>query len=76
MQNINSVLFLAITNSTFSNCIPVLKSFSSELPIFLREYKNGMYRVIIYYLAKFLNEVRINFYIRLFFFLEYKYLVS
>ena len=31
--------------------------FPVELPVFLREHKNGMYRTDVYYLAKTLSEV-------------------
>ena len=37
VQNINGVLFLVITNSSFANLFPVLQSFPLELPIFLRQ---------------------------------------
>ena len=36
VQNINGVLFLIITNSSFANLFPVLQSFPLEMPIFLR----------------------------------------
>ena len=59
VQNINGVIFLILTNMTFGNLFPVLNSFPKEIPIFLRENKNGMYRALNYYLAKFFNEVYI-----------------
>ncbi|WAQ93841.1 WHITE-like protein, partial [Mya arenaria] len=42
VMNINGVLFLMLTNMTFSNVFGVLKSFPLE--IFLREYGIGLYR--------------------------------
>jgi hypothetical protein len=57
IQNINSVLFLIITNSSFSNLFGVLNSFPAEIPIFMREHKNRMYRTLNYYLAKTLIDV-------------------
>jgi hypothetical protein len=57
-QNIGSVLFLCITNSSFSNLFGVINSFPAEIPIFLREHQNRMYRTVNYYLAKTLVEVR------------------
>ena len=57
IQNINSVLFLIITNASFSNQFAVLNTFPVEIPIFLREHQNRMYRVINYYLSKTLVEI-------------------
>jgi len=57
IQNINGVIFLLVTNSSFSNMFPVLNSFTPMVPLFLRENKNGMYRVINFYLSKFLIDV-------------------
>ena len=34
------------------------KSFPVELPIFLRDYENGMYRVLTYYASKLITDVR------------------
>jgi hypothetical protein len=58
LQNIGSVLFLCITNSSFSNLFGVINSFPAEIPIFLREHQNRMYRTFNYYFAKTLVEVR------------------
>jgi Na+/H+-dicarboxylate symporter len=57
VQNINGVLFLLITNASFGNLFGVINTFPTEIPIFLREEKNRMYRVINYYLSKFIIEV-------------------
>ena len=38
-------------------CVITLQVFPVELPVFLREHKNGMYRTDVYYLAKTLSEV-------------------
>ncbi len=57
VQNINGVLFLLVTNTTFSNLFPVLTSFPFLIPIFLREHKNGMYNVFNFYMSKTLVDV-------------------
>lgn len=43
----------------FDACVsdPVFQTFIGELPIFLKEHLDGMYRVDIYYLCKTLTEV-------------------
>ena len=57
VQNINGVLFLFLTNFSFSYMSSVLNAFPSEIPIFLREHQNGMYNVLSYYLSKIFIEV-------------------
>ncbi|KAK3582003.1 hypothetical protein CHS0354_030955 [Potamilus streckersoni] len=57
VQNINGVLFLLITNLTFTNVFAVVNAFPIELPIFLREYGIGLYRVDSYFLSKMLAEL-------------------
>ncbi|KAK2570404.1 Protein white [Acropora cervicornis] len=57
IQNIGGVYFFLVTSASFSNLQGVLFVFPIELPVFLREHKNGMYRSDVYYLAKTLAEV-------------------
>lgn len=58
IQNVNGVCFLLITNSSFSFLFAVINSFPPEIPIFLREHYNGLYRVLAYYLSKLMIEVK------------------
>jgi len=55
--NINGVLFFFITNLTFSNVFAVINVFCMELPLFLREHHNGMYRTDVYFLTKQIAEL-------------------
>lgn len=57
VQNINGVIFLLLMNSSASNIFSVVNTFPAEIPIFLREHGNSMYRVVNYYVSKFLVEV-------------------
>jgi len=57
VMNINGALFLFLTNMTFQNVFSVINVFCLELPIFLREHGNGMYRTDVYFLAKTLSEL-------------------
>ncbi|XP_044753408.1 protein white-like isoform X2 [Coccinella septempunctata] len=59
VQNINGALFLFLTNATFLNLMGVILTFCSELPLFLREHKNGMYRTDVYFLAKIIADIPI-----------------
>ena len=59
IMNINGVLFLLITNMTFSNMFAVINVFCLELPIFLREHFNGMYRTDTYFICRQLAELPI-----------------
>ncbi|KAF7270964.1 hypothetical protein GWI33_016096 [Rhynchophorus ferrugineus] len=57
VMNINGVLFIFLTNLTFQNVFAVINVFSAELPLFLREHKNGMYRTDVYFLGKTIAEI-------------------
>ncbi|CAB3363689.1 Hypothetical predicted protein [Cloeon dipterum] len=59
VMNINGALFLFLTNMTFQNVFAVINVFCSELPIFMREHSNGMYRADVYFLCKTLAEIPI-----------------
>ncbi|KAK4875876.1 hypothetical protein RN001_012298 [Aquatica leii] len=52
VMNINGVIFLFLTNMTFQNLFSVVHVFCGELPVFLREHRNGMYRTDIYFISK------------------------
>jgi len=60
VMNINGAIFILITNLSFSNIFAVVTVFSSELPIFLREHFNGMYRVDTYFLTKQIVELPVS----------------
>ena len=57
VMSINGAIFLFITNMTFSNMFAVINVICMELPIFLREHFNGMYRTDVYFLTKQLAEL-------------------
>ncbi|XP_030764169.1 ABC transporter G family member 36-like [Sitophilus oryzae] len=57
VMNINGVLFIFLTSMTFQNVFAVISVFSAELPLFLREHKNGMYRTEVYFLGKTIAEI-------------------
>ena len=57
VQSINGALFLIVTNMTFANMFAVINVITAELPIFLREHFNGMYRTDVYFITKQLAEL-------------------
>ncbi|CAH1101630.1 unnamed protein product [Psylliodes chrysocephalus] len=57
VMNINGVLFIFLTNMTFQNVFAVIHVFTSEMIVFLREHRNGMYRTDVYFLSKTLAEL-------------------
>ncbi|KAK9886095.1 hypothetical protein WA026_014885 [Henosepilachna vigintioctopunctata] len=57
VRNICGATFLFLTNSTFKNISGVIVTFCTELPLFLREHKNGMYRTDVYFLSKSLVDL-------------------
>ncbi|CAL4117650.1 unnamed protein product [Meganyctiphanes norvegica] len=57
VSNISGALFLIITNMTFQNTFGTVNTFCTQIPIYLREHFNGMYRCDVYFLAKNLAEL-------------------
>lgn len=57
VTNINGALFLLLTNMTFQNVFGVINTFCAQLPLFLREHFNGMYRTDVYFLSKMVSEL-------------------
>ncbi len=56
VQNMNGVIFICLVNTTFATIFSVVNNFPKEIPIFVREHQNGIYRVFPYYTAKTLVE--------------------
>lgn len=57
VQDINGVLFLLTTNTSFANMFPVLNAFVPMITLIMRENKSGMYRIINLVISKFLVDV-------------------
>lgn len=57
VMNFNGVLFLLIMNMVMTNVFAVANTFPIELPIFLREYGIGLYRVDVYFFSKMFAEL-------------------
>ena len=56
VMNINGVIFLFLINMTFQNMFSVVHVFCAELPVFLREHRNGMYRTEIYFITRIIAD--------------------
>ncbi|XP_067141644.1 protein white-like [Centruroides vittatus] len=54
---VNGAIFVFITENTFPSMYGVLQTFPQELPVFLRENQNGIYRVDAYYLSKIISLI-------------------
>nr|QST15003.1 ABCG2-like1 protein [Diaphanosoma celebensis] len=59
LSNIQGALFIFLTNMTFQNVFGVVNVITTEIPIFLREHFNGMYRTDVYFLCKTLADLPI-----------------
>lgn len=57
IQDIEGVLFLFVTQNAFPAIYGVLSLFPLEMPLFFREYKNGIYRSDTYYISKMVSQV-------------------
>jgi len=59
IQGIQGAIFVFITENTFPCMYGVIHVFPTELPLFLRETKAGLYSVDSYYISKMISIVRI-----------------
>ncbi|XP_050697982.1 protein scarlet-like [Eriocheir sinensis] len=57
IQDIEGVLFLFVTQNAFPAIYGVLNLFPLEMPLFFREYKNGIYRSDTYYISKMVSQI-------------------
>jgi ABC-type multidrug transport system ATPase subunit/ABC-type multidrug transport system permease subunit len=64
MTHFGSIVQIAIS-AMFASTQPVLLTFPIERKIFIREYFNGYYRVISYFIAKTLVEIPLSFFLTL-----------
>jgi len=63
VQAIQGVLFLFVTENTFSPMYSMLSTFPLELPLFMREYRSGLYNSFLYYFSKMVAMVSISLYV-------------
>ncbi|XP_032239519.2 protein white isoform X2 [Nematostella vectensis] len=57
VQNMSGAIFFLVTGVSFSSLQAVIFVFPAELPVFIRDHKNGMYRTDVYFLSKTLAEL-------------------
>ncbi|KAB7496025.1 Protein white [Armadillidium nasatum] len=57
VQNINGVLFIFLSNISFSGTFGVVNTFCEQIPIFLREHLSGMYRCDTFFITKNIAEL-------------------
>ncbi|XP_063236425.1 protein scarlet isoform X2 [Bacillus rossius redtenbacheri] len=52
IQSVQGALFILVSENVFSPMYSVLHTFPSEMPLFRREYRSGLYPTHLYYLSK------------------------
>ncbi|KAK9744388.1 ABC-2 type transporter, partial [Popillia japonica] len=52
IQSVQGTLFLLVTENTFTPMYSVLAAFPEDLPLFLREYRSGLYPAGLFYISK------------------------
>lgn len=57
VQSVQGALFILISENTFTPMYSTLALFPQELPLFMREYRSGLYSTGTYYVAKLLSLV-------------------
>lgn len=71
VQSIQGAIFMFVTENTFYPMYSVLAEFPENTPLFLREYKSGLYHPIVYYLSRILSMVSLYCCINLYNFVYY-----
>ncbi|GAB1608807.1 protein white-like [Argonauta hians] len=57
VMNINGLLFILVTNTSFSSQFMVINIFPLEMAVILRDFKSKLYSVEMYYLCKSLADI-------------------
>jgi hypothetical protein len=52
IQSVQGALFMLVTENTFMPMYSTLAMFPLEMPLFMREYRSGLYSTHLYYLSK------------------------
>jgi hypothetical protein len=52
IQSVQGAVFMFVTENTFMPMYSTLALFPLELPLFMREYRSGLYSTHLYYLSK------------------------
>ncbi|KAK5645428.1 hypothetical protein RI129_006728 [Pyrocoelia pectoralis] len=59
VMNITGAIYLLLINLALQNLVNAGNAFCERLPIFMREYTNGMYRADVYFLSKNVTDLPI-----------------
>lgn len=76
IQNFVGALFFIVVNQTFSAANPTFITVPLELPIIIREYKSGLYRLFAWYLSKNVSELPFQILMPILFFVPVYFLVG
>lgn len=57
VQSVQGAIFMIVTENTFNPMYSVLAEFPETTPLFLREYRSGLYHPLLYYLCRILSMV-------------------
>ncbi|CEG42384.1 atp-binding cassette superfamily [Plasmopara halstedii] len=76
IQNFTGGFFFLIVNQTFASANPVFISVPMELPIIIREYRAGLYRLFSWYLSKNMSEIPMQILLPIVFFVPAYFLIG
>ncbi|XP_044265632.1 protein scarlet isoform X2 [Tribolium madens] len=55
VQNVQGIIFLLVSENTFTPMYSILDEFPQKYPLFLREYNSGLYSAFLYFLSRILS---------------------
>ncbi|KAK9881150.1 hypothetical protein WA026_014500 [Henosepilachna vigintioctopunctata] len=60
IKNLDGAIFFILNSTAFQSIFAVINSFCSELQLFMKEHKDGMYRTDVYYLSKIICDLPLS----------------
>lgn len=76
VQNFAGAFFVIIVNQTFASAAPLFVEIPTELPMVLREYKAGLYHLVVWYLSKNLSELPLQIFLPFVLFVPMYFLIG
>lgn len=76
IQNFAGAFFVIIVNQTFASASPLFVAIPTELPMIMREYRAGLYGLLVWFISKNLSELPVQVLLPIVFFVPMYFLIG